>query len=124
MFNGCGHLVYYTTWLIIKVEEDVCRYYRNLIYSYSRVLRLNPSKYGAHITVIAGKYELIDEEHRKFWNKYQDELVNFKYNPNIQNDSEYFWMEVKCPRIEEIREELGLPRKIIHPWHLTVGNII
>jgi hypothetical protein len=33
-------------------------------------------------------------------------------------------MEVECKRIEDIREELGLPRKIIQPWHLTVGNII
>lgn len=125
MFAGHGHLLYYPSWwLIVKVDEEVCGYYRRLIHFHNRPLRLNPSKHGAHITVIAGKYEKPDAEHEQFWNKYQGELINFNYSPDIATNGEYFWMEVDCPRIEEIRTELGLTPKIIHPWHLTVGNII
>jgi hypothetical protein len=85
---------------------------------------LNPSKHGAHITVIAGKYEKPNEEHEPFWNKYQDENVDFSYSPEINSNGEYFWAPVECKRIEDIRVELGLPPKIIYPWHLTIGNII
>jgi len=125
MFSGYGKLLYYPSWwLIMKVDEEICRYYRNLIHFHHRSLQLSPSRNGAHITVIAGKYEKPDEEHKRFWNKYQDEEVNFKYSPEINTDGEYFWMEIECKRIEEIREELGLTPKIPQPWHLTVGNMI
>ena len=125
MFNGHGKLLYYPSWwLIVKVDEDVCRYYRNLIHYYNRPLRLNPSKHGAHITAIAGKYERPNEANTHLWGRYEGERIDFKYNPEINTNDEYFWMEVQCQRIEDIREELGLKRKIIYPWHLTVGNII
>jgi hypothetical protein len=125
MFDGYGKLLYYPSWwLIVKVDEEICRYYRNLIHFRYRSLQLSPSRNGAHITAIAGKYEIPDNDHKHLWNKYEGEEIDFKYNPEINTDGEYFWMEVECKRIEEIREELGLTPKIIHPWHLTVGNII
>ena len=125
MFSGYGKLLYYPSWwLIVKVDEDVCRYYRNLIHFHNRPLRLNPSKHGAHITVIAGKYEKPEGAYAKLWGKYEGERIDFKYSPEINTNGEYFWMEVQCKRIEDIREELGLTPKILHPWHLTVGNII
>ena len=125
MFDGYGKLLYYPSWwLIVKVDEDVCRYYRNLIHFHNRPLRLNPSKHGAHITVIAGKYEKPDEEHEYLWGKWEGEHIHFGYSSEIDTNDEYFWAPVKCTRIEDIREELGLPPKILHPWHLTVGNII
>jgi len=125
MFTGYGKLLYYPSWwLIVKVDEDVCRYYRNLIHFHNRPLRLNPSKHGAHITVIAGKYERPDEAYASLWGKYEGERIEFKYNPEIDANDEYFWAKVECKRIEDIREEMGLLPKILHPWHLTIGNII
>jgi len=123
MFSGSGNLLYYPTWwLIAKVEGDICKYYRTLVKFYNRSLKLNPPKHGAHITIIAGKYEKPSNEN--LWNKYQGDRIEFEYDPFITIDREYFWVEVKCKRIEDIREELGLPRTIIHPWHLTIGNTI
>ena len=125
MFDGYGKLLYYPSWwLIVKVDEEICRYYRNLIHFRYRSLQLNPSRNGAHITAIAGKYEIPDNDHKYLWNAYEGEKIDFKYNPEINTDGEYFWMEVECKRIEEIREELGLTPRIIQPWHLTVGNVI
>ena len=122
MFDGYGKLFYYPSWwMIIKVDEEICRYYRNLVYLHNRYLKLNPSRNGAHITIIAGKYET--PVHKHLWNKYEGEKIDFKYNPEINTDGEYFWVEVECKRAEEIRKELGLSPKIIQPWHLTVGNV-
>ena len=125
MFNCRGKLLYYPSWwLILKVDEDICRYYRNLIYFHNRSIKLNSSKNGAHITVIAGKYQHPDDEHKLLWGKYEGEKIKFKYNSEIETNDEYFWVKIECKRIEDIRVELGLPPKIIYPWHLTIGKII
>lgn len=123
MFDCHGHLVYHRTWLIVKVNDEVCEYYRHLANLYNRTLCLNQPRDGAHITVIAGKYELIDDSHKHLWNKYQNDRIDFKYNISIGDDGEYFWLPVECERIEEIRNELGLKRRIPIPWHLTIGNL-
>lgn len=122
MFKCKGKLNYYTTWLLIDVDGDICKYYRVLAHKHNPLFKLNPSKHGTHITAIAGKYEI--PANQDLWKKYQGEVVDFEYNPDIISNDKYFWLEVKCNRIEDIREELGLPRTIIHPWHLTIGNTI
>jgi len=124
MFDGYGILHYYPTWwLIVRVPGDVCKYYRKLVF-YNRFLRLNPSKCESHITIVAGKYERPDEAYASLWGKYEGERIEFKYSPEIDTNDEYFWAKVECKRIEDIREEMGLPPKILYPWHLTIGNII
>jgi len=107
--------------MVIKVDDEICRYYRSLVNAYSRMVVLNASKHGAHITVIAGKYEHPKNKHH--WDKYNNQKIRFDYDPYIKTNDEYFWMEVKCPKIEKIREELGLTPRITIPWHLTVGNL-
>lgn len=122
MFKCTGKLLYYPTWwLILKVDEDVCRYYRKLIHFYNRSLRLNPSKNDGHITILAGKYE--KPVNKMLWGKYEGDKIEFSYNTEIKNDDEYYWMAVQCKRIEEIRLELGLNPTIKWPWHLTIGNL-
>jgi hypothetical protein len=79
--------------------------------------------HGPHISVIAGKYETITDGFKPLWNKYQDCQINFQYCEEVENDGEYFWLPVKCEQIENIREELGLPRITPIPWHLTIGNL-
>lgn len=122
MFTGYGKLHYRNNWLIIGVDESICHYYRKLISYQNRSLRFNRPKYPAHVTVIAGKHEIIKDKYKDLWNKYQDEIVEFLYDSEIVIDRQYFWLRVECKRIEDIREELGLTRKIPVPWHLTIAN--
>lgn len=125
MFNGQGQFLYYPSWwLIVKVNDEICEYYRNLIHIQNRSLRLNPSKHGAHITVIAGKHEKPDASYQHLWGKYEGNIIEFSYNREIQSNGQYFWLNVVCPKFEEIRSELGLNPTIPIPWHLTVGNTI
>lgn len=123
MFPCKGNLHYHRTWLMIYIEKGICEYYSHLLHMYCRRIDLNPPMHGAHISVIAGKYEIIDDAHKHLWNKYQDTQIDFQYRQEVENDGEYFWLPVKCERIEDIREELGLPRKSPIPWHLTIGNL-
>ena len=122
MFSSKGKLHYHKEWLMLYVEGDICRYYRTLVNMYSPSFKLNPPKFDAHVTVVAGKYTT--PVYPEFWNKYEGEIIQFEYDPYVVVDREYFWLQVQCKRIEDIRVELGLPRTTVHPWHLTIGNTV
>lgn len=116
-----GKLEYYTKWLILLVDDSIAEYYRHLIHLWDRRLVLQHPKHGAHITVIAGKYE--DVGNHRHWKKYHHEEIEVKYSIDIGTDGCYFWLPVECEKIQEIRVELGLQPKTPIPWHLTVGNL-
>lgn len=120
-FKCKGKLEYYTRWLILLVNDDIAKYYQRIIHLSNRRVVLQHPKHGAHITVIAGKYE--DVGNHPLWKKYQHQEVEFEYSIDIGTDECYFWLPVECRKIEEIRVELGLSPKIPIPWHLTVGNL-
>lgn len=121
MFESVGKYRYYNTWLIVICDEELARYYRELIRSYSPSTKVQPSKHGSHITVIAGKYE--PHHKNEFWKKYDGNSVIFQYSTEIQTDGTYFWLPVVCKEFENLRIELGLAPIIPIPWHLTIGNL-
>jgi hypothetical protein len=89
---------------------------------YNRTIKLQLPMHGGHITVIAGKYERITKNF-ELWRKYEGETINFEYSNEVLHDDNYYWLTVRCKRIEDIRCELGLPPTIKWPWHLTIGNL-
>lgn len=110
--------------LIVEIGSDIARYYRSLIPKYQSI---NGTRYAPHITVVrTGK----DQPIKEFWGKYEGEKINFIYCPFVESSDIYFWLNVLCKRLEDIREELGLPiitsmyapegfRKF---FHITIGN--
>lgn len=111
--------------LIVEIDPDIARYYRNLFPKYNPI---NGTRYAPHITVVrTGR----DEPLKEFWGKYEGHKVDFIYCPFIERSEVYFWLNVLCKKLEDIREELGLPvitsmyapdgyRKF---FHVTIGNI-
>ena len=68
---------------------------------------------------------------REFWGRYEGEEVPFSYDPTVQMGKIYFWLNVFCVRLEEIRLELGLPcvsqytlppEGFLKCWHMTIAN--
>lgn len=109
--------------LVVLIDRGICDFYRKLIPP-SYVCR--PQMYAPHITVV--RKEL--PPNMEFWGKYQNDLVSFSYDPYIHYNGTYWWLNVDCPRLTEIRTELGL-----EPWteltrppdgcewfHTTIGN--
>jgi hypothetical protein len=109
---------------IVTVEEDIAAFYRSLIpkYEYARA-----QKYDAHITVVRF---LIDEiRNIPAWEKHAGEVIKFHYEPIIHKERAYFYIDVSCERIGDIREELGLPRFRMNElgasrgkYHFTIAN--
>jgi hypothetical protein len=122
LFRAKGKLCYYTRWLRLNTDDEICRYYKALLQKERPMLKLNTPMHGAHVSVIYGDRE--QAPNQQFWRKYHDEELEFEYEPIPRQDREYFWLFVRCPRLSEIRVELGLPPMTCTstPFHLTVCN--
>ena len=126
-------------WAIIKVDREITRYYRwwvdkevvnplglEHVNSGSKAYfdslgakgLVEPS-WNAHISIVRG--EKPREDLRYLWKKYDGERISFCYRHcPYKSDGPYWFVEVFCPRLEEIRDEL----KLITGWkyHLTIGR--
>lgn len=110
-------------WLILDADPDIGKYARymyKVFHHHCRVLQA-PS-WKEHITVVRDEKPNGDRLH--LWEKYAGNKVEFTYYPEIVGDGKYFWMEVDCPELLEMRAELGLPYNPLYPLHLTVGNVV
>lgn len=125
MFKSTGRIRYFTQPLkvIVEVDQQISEYYRTLV---PRYIRLNRQAYPAHISVVRKE----TPPNMEFWNRYEKEWVEFEYEPYQYNNATYYWLNVFCPRLEEIRRELGLSLTSgitrspdgRHKFHCTIGN--
>lgn len=105
-------------WLILQACPDLARYYRySLNLFYRAQFTVQRPAWDSHISVVRGE-EPLD---RVAWGKYQDEEVEFEYDPELKTNGVYYWLDVECGRLFDIRVELGLPRIPRHLFHMTVG---
>ena len=128
MFTSKGQLKYSKIEdkykLIVSVDEEIVRYYRSLIPKWFKV---NPQMHRAHISVVRNEVP----PKMEFWGKYEGEIIEFCYESIIRQGSVYWWLNVFCKRLEEIRLELGLPvsspytlppEEFTKCWHISLGN--
>jgi len=119
MFKSIGHLQYSENgWLIVKCCDDLAAYYRNQL---SSIKRLGKPRGGSHITVVNGDVEA-DNINWDLWDKYNLDQVEFTYSNKIKVVKPYYWLTVECSKLLDVREELGLQRKLKYPLHLTVAR--
>jgi hypothetical protein len=116
--------------LRVLCDQQLADYYRHLIPKSYGVQR---GRWPAHITVVR---EVNGEEIDKptdftAWMKHEGEEIEFHYENIVRQGKIYFWLNIFCVRLEEIRSELGLPissRYTIPPegftkcFHMTLGN--
>ena len=112
--------------LIVEIDQGISDLYRSLIPKYLPVLK---PKYAAHITVVRAEKEI--PVNLEFWGKYEAELVEVFYSPEIKTGKIYYWLNCFCKRLDEIRIELGLPASseytrppegFLKCYHCTIAN--
>lgn len=113
--------------LVLEVNQELADYYFSLIPKWKNPQR---PRWPAHVTVVRQEKEVpVYLEH---WGKYEGEPVPFVYSPVIHSGKVYFWLNIFCVRLEEVRRELGLPVRseyTIPPegftkcFHCTLANV-
>lgn len=124
LFESIGTLHYGDNKLVVQVDPGISLFYRSLIPKWHRI---NLQRYPPHISVVRKE----TSPRMELWGKYEGERIRFFYDIDVQNDSRYWWLNIFCVRLEEIRRELGLP--VSSPYtlppvgfekcfHMTIGN--
>jgi hypothetical protein len=112
--------------LVVSLSRSFGNYYRSLV---PEDLPIQGTRFPPHITVVRAGRDIPTD--LGAWGRYEGEVVEFAYPSYIHVGRDYYWLEVWCARLEDIRVELGLGR--ISEWtkppggrdrcfHTTIGN--
>lgn len=127
MLSSTG-IVHYDTadgpWVTVWVDQQLADYTYSLIPKYYRVVR---PRWKAHVTVARPEEGPLMAN----WGKHEGEKVPFVYDPTVLWEAGFWWFNLWCVQMEDIRQELGLSIKsriTIPPpgyskcFHCTVGK--
>ena len=127
MFKSIGKLVYSPRthlassdrWLVLMCDDSISEYYRNMFYrEYPYLGKLTRPVWGTHISIIRGE----KVPNFNLWRLDENKIVEFDYEPGVRDNGEYYWLNVKCKYLNDLREKYGLKRDPQFGLHLTVGR--
>jgi hypothetical protein len=110
---------------VLDIDQQISEYYRALL---PKWIYVNRQMYPAHVSVVRKEVP----PNLEAWGRHEGEEIEFQYEHFVYNDNVYYWLNVFCTRLEEIRAELGLPvsSPITRPpsgflkcFHSTIGNV-
>lgn len=107
-------------WVIVECPKDIMDYYHYWLEREEGV-KLNKPLFGSHISVVRGEEPAESSKH--LWKVCHEEEVEFAYSHEIMNNGEYYWLEIDCMKLNELRETLGLEEKVQFGFHLTIGRV-
>lgn len=113
-----GKLRYADDWLLLQVDDEIARYYADVIRKRFDIPLHHRSKWGAHVSVIRG--ELLPNPNG--WGSDEGREIKIKYTHDIYTNNTHWWLNVECDELAEIRERYGLPANKRF-FHLTIGRI-
>lgn len=106
-------------WAIVKCPDDIIYYYKYWV-TKNQKFTISSSAFGSHISLI--RDEEPPNEFKHLWKKREGMEVEFTYTPNFQTNGEYWWLDIQCPVLNEVRQELGLSKEPKFGYHLSIGK--
>lgn len=101
-------IVHYDTadgpWVTVWVDQQLADYCHSLIPKYHRVCR---PRWKAHVTVVRPEDFPVNPD-LQHWGKHEGEKVNFVYDPTVLYEKGFWWFNLWCVTMEDIRKELGV----------------
>jgi len=119
IYSPRSHLGDSSKWLVMMADDEICKYYSSLFKTeYPYYPMLARPIFGAHVSVIRG--ERIPNHN--LWKMDDNKIIEFDYEPGVEDNGEYYWLKVKCKYLEDLREKYGLSRIPRFGYHLTIGR--
>jgi hypothetical protein len=120
MFTIKATVQYYTNWAIAWIDPQLIKYYRSLV---PHAKYVKPPMNDSHVSIVRIFEKPLDKD---AWGRYNKEEIEVMYDPYINFDDTYFWLDAWSDEIGYIRRSLGLPTfRDSHPYsyHITIGNL-
>lgn len=120
-------------WCILTVDKEITRYYRWWL-KFQNHIHLHPPSWDAHISIVRG--EKLKPTFEPIWKKHTLRKVEFliphgdiRVGRSQRTDAradravkgDYYYIDVICPELFEIRKELGLHVNF-KSFHVTIGR--
>lgn len=112
-------------WLVLELpNRDLGYYYRNLYsLSVNKTSRLIRSSWNEHITIVRGASERPKPELEHLWGIHSGKEFRFFWWHNVQTNGCHYWLPVHFNAGFKLREELGIKKEPVVPFHLTFGCV-
>jgi hypothetical protein len=125
MLRTQGIIKYYNNWVMAwLVEDDLLKYYRGLL---PKAWGVCPPMRPAHVSIVR-LFESVPN--RSQWGKYDGQSIVVEYEPGVQSDGLYYWLDTWSDEIGFIRRSLGLSTfrerdgfSDFGCYHITIGNV-
>lgn len=111
-------------WLVLMCDDEISKYY---CYLYSKEYKylnggystkLTRPVWGTHISIVRGEFI----PNFNLWGIDSNKIIQFEYDPGVKSNGEYFWLEVKCPYLSDLRVKYGLSKEPKFGYHMTIGR--
>jgi hypothetical protein len=113
-------------WMVLQCDPGIMELYRWFIHNSFKdvwgrqIYKTCKPLAGCHISVVRG--ENPSKAGKELWDTLVGRRIEFSYAPDVQTNGKHWWVLVECPKIYEIRKELGLNPKPRYPLHLTIAT--
>ena len=101
---------------IVKLPPETINSFRKELRTQG--ITVTPSSWGPHITWVRNEPLGYYDE----WEKHQGEKIEVEIDTTLKSGSNYWWVSVVAPELEEFRYELGLNRRPSYNLHMTIGK--
>lgn len=127
-FSSIGQIIYDPKkgkafepfWALLDCDDELIDYYQWWLNKAGIGINKG-SLWGAHITFIRGE----EPPNQTLWGKYEGLAIEYRYSNYFRYDNgRHVWLDVYCPTLNEIREELGLKSLRSMSLHLTIGRLL
>ena len=105
-------------WAFVLCDPGIVRFYSWLLLKHGVPLE-RTAAWGTHISWAKGE----EPTNKHLWGR-KLPRIKFYYSNIIRYDNgRHAWLDVWCPKLHEMREELGLPNRKYWNFHITLGRL-
>jgi hypothetical protein len=107
-------------WAVVECDFEIVNYYRWHLLRRGIAIHKG-SRWGCHITWNRGE----EPPNKSAWSKYEGLEINFRYSNFLRWDNgRHVWLDAYCPKLNDIRVELGLQPLPQMAFHVTLGRLV
>jgi len=114
-------------WMVADcADQEIGSYYRGLYWlEHNKGSKLMRPYWPLHVTVVRNE----EPPNVGRWWDYDGEQLDFYHLPCVRTNwtaeryRSFYWLDVICPRFEEIRVELGLAKNPDGIYHMSIGTV-